>query len=180
MITRSARRTGPNGTRLFAFPNPVNELAARTVAGGVLVLATLTLVLTLAAGTGWLWLSVALAYGFLARTATGPTMSPLGQLATRVIAPRLGAERPVPGPPKRFAQAVGAVFTTTAVILVALGWTVPAQVLLAMIVVFAALESIFAFCVGCRVFGFLMRAGVIPSDTCEACANVGGRVASAR
>jgi hypothetical protein len=171
--------TDPARDGLFTFPNPVNELAARTVAGGVLLLATLTLVLSLTAGPGWLWLTVALAYGFLARAAAGPTLSPLGQLATRVIAPRLGAARPVPGPPKRFAQTIGAVVTTTAVILVAVGQTAPAQVLLAVLIVFAGLESLFAFCVGCHVFGVLMRAGLVPAATCQACTNIALRAPAA-
>jgi hypothetical protein len=46
---------------LFSFPNPVNEKAARVVAGGVLILSLLTL------ATGWSWLLVPLAYGFWAR-----------------------------------------------------------------------------------------------------------------
>jgi hypothetical protein len=55
------------------------------------------------------------AYGFLARVASGPTLSPLGQLATRVIVPRLAAApRLVPGPPKRFAQGIGATLSVTA------------------------------------------------------------------
>ena len=164
---RSRRRAG-----LFTFPNPVNELAARTVAGGVLGLAALILLLSLTAGQGWLWLSVALAYGFLARTAAGPTLSPLGQLATRVLAPRLGPARLVAGPPKRFAQAIGATVTTAIVALVAVGWTAPAQGLLVLMIIFAGLESVFAICVGCRVFDLLMRAGLIPAQTCETCANV--------
>lgn len=161
---------------LVSFPNSVNELAARTVAGGVLVLACGILVLSLTAGDGWLWASVVLAYGFLARVATGPTLSPLGQLATRVIAPRLGPARPVPGPPKRFAQTIGAVVTTAIVIVTAAGEFGAAQVLLALPIVFAALESVLAFCVGCRIFAVLMRAGLIPADTCEACADVTRRV----
>lgn len=160
------------GRGLFTFPNPVNELAARTVAGGVLGLAALTLVLSLTAGHGWLWLSVLLAYGFLARTTAGPTFSPLGQLATRVIAPRLGPARPVAGPPKRFAQAIGATVTTAVVVLVAVGQTTPSQCLLVLMTVFAALESVFALCVGCRIFSLLMRTGVIPAETCEACADL--------
>ncbi len=169
--------TGRGQQRLFTFPNPVNELAARSVAGGVLVIASLILGLSVTAGPGWLWLSAGLAYGFLARTAAGPTLSPLGQLATRVIAPRLGAARPVPGPPKRFAQSIGAVVTTTIVVLVALGLTAPAQGLLVVMILFAGLESIFAICVGCQIFGFLMRVGLIPAETCAACANVGLRTA---
>src|SRR6476646_1800543 len=90
---------------LFSFPNPVNETSARTVAGVVAVLA----VIAVAFQQGWL-LPV-LAYGFVARTLTGPTLSPLGQLATRVVTPRLPvAHRYAPGPAKRFAQTIGAVF----------------------------------------------------------------------
>lgn len=91
---------------IFSFPNPVNEKAARTVACVVVLLASLTL------ATSWYWLLLPLAYGFVARALTGPTLSPLGRLASRVIAPRLGPERPVAGPPKRFAQAMGATMTT--------------------------------------------------------------------
>ena len=59
-----------------------------------------------------------LAYGFVARALTGPTLSPLGLLATRVVTPRLHvAHRYSPGPAKRFAQTIGAVFTVTATVL---------------------------------------------------------------
>ena len=153
---------------MFTFPNPVNELAARTVAGGVLLLSLATLLLSLVSHQ-WLWLTVALAYGFVARVLTGPTLSPLGQLATRVVAPQLGEAKLVPGPPKRFAQAIGAVVTLSAVALVASGYDLAAQALLATMVAFALLESVFAYCVGCKVFGALMRVGVIPAETCEAC-----------
>src|SRR5580704_59413 len=96
---------------LFSFPDPVNEVAARTVAAGVVVMT----VVALAAGVPWLL--VPLVYGFWARVLTGPTLSPLGQLATRVVVPRLPvAPRPTPGPPKRFAQAVGTVLTTAALV----------------------------------------------------------------
>ena len=157
---------------VIGFPNPVNEKAARTVAGGVLSIAIVTLVLSLTAGHGWLWISAVLAAGFLARVLTGPTLSPLGQLATRVIAPRLGEPKLVPGPPKRFAQAIGLVVTGGATTFVATGHPLGAQVLLGLIIVAAGLESIFALCLGCRVFSVLMRFGLIPEETCEACTNV--------
>ncbi|MBN8869714.1 MAG: DUF4395 family protein [Solirubrobacterales bacterium] len=38
--------------------------------------------------------------------------------------------------------------------------------------VFATLESVFAFCVGCQIFALLMRAGIIPDEVCEACADI--------
>jgi hypothetical protein len=153
--------------KVLGFPNPVNEKAARTVAAGVLVIAVLAL------STQWLWLTVFLALGFVARVASGPTLSPLGQLATRVIAPRLGDPKLVAGPPKRFAQTIGTVVTGGAAIAwLGFGSAVVANLLLAVIVVAAGLESIVGVCLGCIVFGLLMSAGVIPEETCEACNNV--------
>jgi hypothetical protein len=160
-------------TSLFGFPNPVNEVAARAVAGGVLVLSVLTLVLSIAFGPGWLWLTVVLASGFVARVLTGPTLSPLGQLATRVIAPRVGPAKYVAGPPKRFAQAMGATMSITAAILhFGFGLDAAALVFVALITIAATLESVFAFCLGCTVFAGLMRVGLIPEATCAACANI--------
>jgi hypothetical protein len=165
---------------VFDFPNPVNEKAARTVAAGVVVMCVATIVLTLSLGHAWLWLSVVLAYGFLARVATGPSLSPLGQLATRVVAPRLGEARPVPGPPKRFAQAIGATLSVLAAILgVGLGFDGAALVTIGLILVAATLESVFAICLGCSIFARLMQLGVIPEETCEACHDVAARLGTA-
>ena len=164
--------------RLFTFPNPVNEIAARTVAAVVVVQCVLILVLAPALGHAWFWLTVPLAYGFLARVAAGPTLSPLGQFATRVAAPRLGHAKFVPGPPKRFAQLIGAVLSSAAAICALLfGWDGAALVLVAMILVAAVLESVFAYCLGCVVFAALMRAGVIPREVCLECADVSARLA---
>jgi len=160
---------GVTSRKLIGFPNPVNEKAARIVAGGVLLLSCLTLALSLTAGDVWLWLTVPISLGFMARVLTGPRLSPLGQLATKVVAPHLGPPSLVPGPPKRFAQAIGMVVTTAAVAALALGYPGATQILLGLMVVAAGLESIFAFCIGCRIFGVLMRHGIIPAETCEAC-----------
>jgi hypothetical protein len=153
--------------RLLGFPNPVNEKAARVVAAAVAVLGVVIL------ATGWQWLLVVLAYGFWARVLTGPKLSPLGRFATGVAAPWLGPPRYVPGPPKRFAQGIGAGVTTIAAVsALVLGWSTVAEVLTAMLVVFATLESVFGFCVGCRIFGALMATGVIPDSICADCANI--------
>jgi hypothetical protein len=160
-------------SRIFGFPNPVNEVAARTVAAGVLVLTTATILLSTLAGSGWLWLTAVLAYGFVARALAGPRLSPLGQLATRVVAPRIGHPKLVAGPPKRFAQAMGAAMSLTAVVLhFGFGADTGALIVLGLVVVAATLESVFGFCVGCTVFAGLMRAGLVPEETCAACANI--------
>ena len=153
--------------RLFSFPNPVNEVSARLVAGGVVVMALVAIVLDVK------WLTAVLAYGFLARVLTGPTLSPLGQLVTRVIAPRVPADpKYVAGPPKRFAQGIGAGFSVTALILTLAGEWTAARVVLALLVVAATLESVFALCLGCKAFALLMRAGVVPQEVCERCNNI--------
>ena len=160
--------------RLFGFPNPVNEKAARVVAGVVLV----TVLVILA--TGAYWLLVPLAYGFWARVLTGPTLSPLGWTAQNVIAPRLGAKTPVAGPPKRFAQGMGAWMATVALILwLVVGSHAATDLVLGLFVVAAGLESIFGYCLGCRAFGLLMRAGVVPDSVCAECADLSGRFRAA-
>lgn len=153
---------------LFKFPDPVNEVSARAVAAGVVVLCLAAIV------SGQPWLTVVIAYGFVARVLTGPTLSPLGQFVTRVVTPRLGLPaKYVPGPPKRFAQGIGAVLSVGAAILaVGVGAQTAADVLLAAIVVAATMESAFGFCLGCTIFGWLMRVGVIPQSVCEACNNL--------
>src|SRR5215207_283705 len=150
-------------SRLVGFPNPVNEKAARVVAGLVVVTA-LTALLT---QSGWLlWL---LAAGFLLRVLSGPRFSPFGLLATKVVAPRLGRPKLVPGPPKRFAQGLGLAFSPVAATSMTLGATTLGWVLVVLLIVAALLESVFAFCLGCSIFGLLQRAGMVPESVCEAC-----------
>lgn len=152
--------------RAFGFPKVVNEKAARSVAALVALVAVLALV------TGWLWLTAVLAVGFALRVASGPKIDPFGQLATKVIAPRFGPPVLVAGAPKRFAQTVGLVFTLAGTVALALGAPVVTVGLLAVLVVFALLESVVGFCAGCWVFGYLMRWGVVPEAICVECNDI--------
>lgn len=144
---------GVNPSRLFQFPDPVNETSARIVAAGVVVMALVFLILR----EGWILMP--LTYGFLARVATGPTLSPLGQFATRFATPRLEAvrgagfhSRQVPGPPKRFAQAIGLGCTTLASVAFLLDTPAVSWGLIAMLAVAATLEAAFAICLGCIAY----------------------------
>ncbi len=155
---------------LFTFPDPVNEKAARTVAACVVVMS----VTAIAADQPWLL--VALAAGFWARVLTGPTLSPIGRLATSVVAPALGKPKEVPGPPKRFAQGIGAAFSTAAVAL----WFgadahTAALAVTASLAGAALLEAALGLCLGCKIFGLLMRIGLVPQSVCEACADLSSR-----
>jgi hypothetical protein len=154
---------------IVGFPDPVDEVSARLVAGGVILLTLATVVFDQP------WITAVIAYGFLARVVAGPRLSPLGLLVTRVIRPRLAvAARPVPGPPKRFAQAMGAAFSLTAAVLaLGLGLYGAAYIVLGLLIAAATLEAVFGFCIGCRIFALLMRTGLIPDEICERCTNLG-------
>jgi Domain of unknown function (DUF4395) len=150
------------------FPNPVNEVAARVTAGGVVILAVAVIALS------WRWLAVVLAVGFALRVLWGPRFSPLALLATRVVVPQLRlAPRLVAGPPKRFAQGIGLTFSLAATLLLfPLGAHVAGYAVLGALVIAATLESVAGLCLGCRAFALLMRAGVIPAEVCERCNDI--------
>ncbi|AZZ83870.1 DUF4395 domain-containing protein [Gordonia alkanivorans] len=152
---------------VLTFPNPVNDYAARTTAGLVVVLA----VIAVAVDNPILYGILAL--GFALRVASGPTLSPFGQLSVKFIVPKIvRKEKLVPGPPKRFAQTIGLVVSGTAFVLSLLGFGLAAQITTGVLIFAATLESVFGFCLGCTVFGFLQRAGIIPESVCEACNNI--------
>ncbi|MEC5178872.1 DUF4395 domain-containing protein [Arthrobacter sp. CG_A4] len=161
-----ARPGGIDWRQVFTFPNPVNEYAARITAGLVVLLSVVTLL------TGFGWGLAVIAVGFWLRLLFGPRISPLARLSVRVLTPLLGKTRLVPGPPKRFAQGIGAAMSTAAAILLAAGLAPAAWILLAVLIVAASLESVLGFCLGCVVFGILQRRGFIPEDVCEACNNI--------
>lgn len=124
------------------FPNPVNEVAARMVV-------TISVAFVI---SGQWWLLAILTYGFTAWVATGPTLSPMGLLTTRFLAPYSGlTPRLVPGPPKLLAQMIGLVFSVTGLTLYfAMGSAVPAKAALTVLAAFA-------------------RWGLIPRSVCEEC-----------
>ena len=155
----------------FSFPNPINESVARSVAAGVVIMAGVTIAFDIP------WLMLVLAYGFIARVAAGPRLSPLAQLVLRVVIPVLKLPyRPIAGPPKRFAAAIGVTFSLTAIILhFGFGLTGAAYGVLGALIFAAGLEAIFGYCLGCKVFSILMRVGVIPESVCEDCANFQAR-----
>lgn len=154
-------------SRRFPFPHPVNETSARVVATGVVIMSVAYAV------TGAAWLLIPLTYGFFARVTTGPAFSPLGLIATKVITPRINTKhRFVAGPPKRFAQFIGLVFSASASVLWLLDLGTASRVVAAALAAAAFLEAALALCLGCVMFGFMMRLGVIPERVCEQCNNL--------
>jgi hypothetical protein len=154
--------------QLVGFPDPVNETSARVVASGVLAMAGAAVTFDQP------WLLVPLTYGFAARVTTGPRLSPLGQLATKVVTPRLKVRhRFVPGPPKRLAQGMGLAMSATASVLYfGFGNKRAAYGVLGGLMVASGLEAAFGLCLACKMFPLLVRAGLVPEAVCEECADI--------
>ena len=147
----------------------MNEVAARVVAGR-----RRAHVRRSPSALGQPWLLVPLAYGFWARVLTGPDVEPARPAGhPRGRPPAAAAPRLVAGPPKRFAQAIGVVFSSAAVVLwFGFGAHGGRVVVVGVLAVAALLESAFGICLGCRVFAVLMRVGLIPDEVCAACADI--------
>ena len=126
------------------------------------------------------WLLALLAVDFTLRATLGPRHSPVARLVQAWVRPRVRvAPRPTAGPPKRFAAAIGAGLTLTATLAyglhVATGAEGPLVAVIGItvvMVVFPALESLLGLCVGCVLFGQLMRLGLVPEDVCLDCADI--------
>jgi hypothetical protein len=146
---------------LLSFPERVNERAARLVAG---VVATS---LVGAWAMGWGWVVPVLGLGFVLRWAWGPRFSPLGRGAAWLAA-RLWNVRLVAGPPKRFAQSIGAVCLLGASVLLLTGLGSAAWAVAGMVAGFAAMEAALGFCMGCWLYRHLpQRQGGVA--VCEEC-----------
>ena len=152
---------------VFSFPETVNEYATRVVAGLVITLSAIILT------TQNIWLLGFLAYGFWARVLTGPTLSPMGLLATKGIIPALGNLRKTTiGAPKRFAQGIGVIFSSSALWTALSGFWLLTVWLLSILTLFATLEAVIGFCAGCWVFKYLIRWHIIPENICIQCQNL--------
>lgn len=158
---------------VFAFPEVVNDYAARCTAGLVVALAVATM---LAPQPAQSWLAAVLVLGFVLRVAGGPRYSPFGRLSVHLLAPRVSSEpKMVAGAPKRFAQTIGLVMSSIALGLFLGGLTVAGTVVLGVLVAAALAESALGFCLGCWMYAQLQRAGVISADSCVDCADIWAR-----
>ena len=157
----------------FTFPETINEVAARLVATGVILMSVATLYL-LSQNNSYVLIPLALlVYGFLARVTSGPKISPLALFVTKFLVPKLNfQEKLVPGPPKRFAQGVGLIFSLSTVVTFVFGFVNFSIILISVLTLFACLEALIGFCAGCKVFKILMYLKIIPEEVCERCSNL--------
>ncbi|KAA1283686.1 MAG: DUF4395 domain-containing protein [SAR202 cluster bacterium] len=155
----------------FSFPELINEPAARLVASGVLLMSILSICL-ISLDVTFVWvILLIMTYGFLARVLSGPKVSPLALIVTKILVPKFNFdEKLVPGPPKRFAQSIGLVFSTSIFILWLTNFHSISIFLLSVLSIFAFLESVLGYCFACKVFKVLISVGIVPETVCERCA----------
>ena len=132
-----------------AIENRVNENVVRIVAGFVLLSALLTI------ATGWVVIPLYLSVDFFLRAFTN--IKPPFALAGQQIASALALEvKPIYAPPKKFAAAIGFVFSVVISALLLSGLTYTATLVTAVLAIFATLESVFAICAGCYVYSWIV------------------------
>lgn len=167
MVQRDRQQYSSILKSIFSFPETINEYAARIVAGFIVIMALTYLY------SHNIYLLAFMVYGFLARVMAGPSLSPIALLVTKIIIPQMGnpyAE--CPGPPKRFAQFIGLIFTSLAFYFTISGELATAYLLIGILTIFAFMESIMGFCAGCWFFKKMMKWGWIPQKICEKCNDI--------
>ncbi len=127
----------------------VNENKARAVAFFVLLIAVAYLL------TGYLCLVVFLIPDFFLRITPWAKYSPLGLLADTAISAFKIGNKPTDRAPKRFAAGTGLVFTLMITSATLLHFDLVSLILTAILIFFAALESLARFCAGCYVYSIL-------------------------
>ncbi|MDA8284062.1 MAG: DUF4395 family protein, partial [Actinomycetota bacterium] len=81
-----------------------------------------------------------------------------------------GPPRPVEGAPKRLAQGIGLVLSSSAMVVgLAAGKRKAARALLSVLLGAAGLEAFAGICLACKAFPFLVRAGILPEAACAEC-----------
>ena len=154
----------------FSFPELINDVAARFVASTVIINCLLIIFCMAINSEFSFYLSLFLFYEFLARTSSGPKISIIALLVTKIIVPKLSFnEKMVPGPPKRFAQFIGLIFSININFFLFYNIEYLVIIFISILIFFASLEAFLGYCFGCKVFKFLMSVNLIPKKVCEKC-----------
>lgn len=133
----------------------INENRARWVAFMVLALTTICFFQITWIIPSFLFLDFGL------RAFNLNSYSPLAIVAGLIIKTLQIKNKPVDRAPKRFAAFIGLSFMAMILAALFMGFDTTAKVLLGIIMVFAALESLAGICAGCYVYTYLKRFGLI-------------------
>lgn len=118
-------------------------------------------------------ITVFLLFGFASRFLWANRIDPIAKLTHNILCPKAGIRFvPKAGIPKRFAQGIGTICCINILVFNSLGNLTASTTIAALLVVFSALEAFLGFCAGCWIFQQLMKTGLIPEATCQACNNL--------
>ena len=145
-------------------PFRVSEAAVRGVAVQVFLL-SLTAIFTMS-----IIPVMILIIDFAIRVILVPRFSLLALISRKLIVPISGFRRKqIVFKPKRFAAAIGLFMSITALILSLYNLPVFFIITLSVLALFSSLEAFLKFCAGCKIFGLLMKLGLVKEDECPDC-----------
>jgi len=112
---------------------------------------------------------------FFLRAFVTAKISPLAILSRYIWAPLLKFPlKMVTMRPKKFAASIGFFMSAAALALYLTGYPFIMQLVLAVLALFSFLEGAFRFCAGCKIFGLLIKLGLVKEELCEDCVFPGG------
>lgn len=155
---------------LQAPPERIQEAVVR----GIAFLVLLAVLITLLFDT--ILPMYVLAVDFFIRACISGRFSLLALLSRKGVSQILRfKKRMIIARPKKFAAGIGFLLSLTALILVVIFdyefWFIA---LSGMLGLFSALEAFFKFCAGCKIFGLLIRLGILREEVCYDCVLPGG------
>lgn len=133
----------------------INENRARMVAFLVLTLGIICF-----AQLNW-GIAIFMLIDFTLRTFNLNNYSPLSFLAGVLISILKIKNKPTDRAPKRFAAMMGMIFTGIIALALLIGWIAFAEIMLILLLICAALESFAGICIGCHVYTYLKKFGLI-------------------
>ena len=74
----------------FSFPETINDVSARLVALFIVIITSVTIFFIMKESIIGIYFCFFLTYGFLARTLSGPKISPIALVVTKLMVPNLG------------------------------------------------------------------------------------------
>ncbi|MPT33258.1 MAG: DUF4395 domain-containing protein [Chryseobacterium sp.] len=126
-----------------------DENTVRLTAFSVIVVAVVSLFFK------WPFLLLLLVFDFIIR-ALGQSFSPLALFSKSIANILKLKKRSIFAAPKRFAAALGAVFTVLVFLLMINGFHDEAFITGFLLIILASLESFFKICVGCYIYQFVV------------------------
>ncbi len=111
---------------------------------------------------------------FCIRSMVSPNYSPLVLISQKILPATNFRKKMVTFKPKRFAAYIGLFMSLTIMILHLNNLYIWVAIVLSVLTLFSFLETFFKFCAGCKIFGLLMKLGIIKDDECIDCVLPGG------